>query len=36
MLNIIKLRLKNIYKKKALNNHSLALNYKNFVPTVRD
>ena len=36
MLNIKKLKLKNIYKKKALNNQSRILNSKNYVPTVRD
>lgn len=36
MLNIIKSKLKNTYKKKALNNPSIAIYNKDFVPAVRD
>lgn len=36
MLNIIKSKLKNTYKKKSLNNPNVAIYYKDFVPAVRD
>lgn len=36
MLNIIKSKLKNTYKKKSLNNTNVTIRNKDFVPTVRD
>ena len=36
MLNIIKLKLKNSYKKKVLNNQSYIFYNKDFIPTIRD
>lgn len=36
MLNIIKSKLKNTYKKKTLNNPNIAIYNKDFVPAVRD
>jgi hypothetical protein len=36
MLNIIKAKLKNTYKKKSLNNENVIIRNKDFVPTIRD
>jgi hypothetical protein len=36
MLNIIKSKLKNTYKKKSLNNPKVTIYNKDFVPAVRD
>ena len=36
MLNIIKSKLKNTYKKKSLNNKNITIRNKEFVPAVRD
>ena len=36
MLNIIKSKLKNSYKKKSLNNTSITIRNKDFVPVIRD
>jgi hypothetical protein len=36
MLNIIKSKIKNTYKKKALNDENVSFYNKNFVPAVRD
>jgi len=36
MLNIIKSKLKNTYKKKSLNNLNVVIRNKDFVPAVRD
>ena len=36
MLNIIKSKLKNTYKKKPLNNINVTISNKNFIPVVRD
>jgi hypothetical protein len=36
MLNIIKYKLKNRYKKKSINKESVTIYYKDFIPAVRD
>jgi hypothetical protein len=36
MLNIIKSKLKNTYKKKPLNNINVTIRNKDFIPVVRD
>jgi hypothetical protein len=36
MLNIIKSKLKNTYKKKSLNSENVTIHNKDFVPVVRD
>jgi hypothetical protein len=36
MLNIIKYKLKNRYKKKSINKESVTIYYKDFIPVVRD
>jgi hypothetical protein len=36
MLNIIKSKLKNTYKKKSLNKANVTIHNKDFVPAVRD
>lgn len=36
MLDIIKSKLKNTYKKKSLNNSNVTIRNKDFVPAVRD
>jgi hypothetical protein len=36
MLNIIKSKLKNTYKKKSLNSLNVVIRNKDFVPAVRD
>jgi len=36
MLNIIKSKLNITYKKKSKNNENITLDYKDFVPVVRD
>jgi hypothetical protein len=36
MQNILKSKLKNIYKKKAINRENITIYYKDFVPAVRD
>jgi hypothetical protein len=36
MLNIIKSKLKNKYKKKSLNKENITIHYKDFVPAIRD
>jgi hypothetical protein len=36
MLNIIKSKLKNTYKKKVLNDENISFYNKDFVPAVRD
>jgi hypothetical protein len=36
MLNIIKSKLRNAYKKKPMNTNNITIYYKDFVPAVRD
>jgi Mitochondrial ribosomal protein (VAR1) len=36
MLNIIKYKLKNKYKKKSINKENITIHYKDFVPAIRD
>ena len=36
MLNILKSKLKNKYKKKSVNRDNITIYYKDFVPAIRD